>query len=126
MSAPGGIEFNKDILSGIHNNLVEGLSDKNIDGFILGSWDFLRFKGSRKLSWFPVSDKLEDVLSSDFSAHVEFLEFSSSISDSDRGEISSSDTDVLSKSGFESFSNSGLDDLDLALNLGSNFKEDSF
>lgn len=44
MSTPGGIEFNKDIFSGIFNNFIEFFSNKNIDGFILSGGDFFRFE----------------------------------------------------------------------------------
>jgi hypothetical protein len=50
MSTPWSIEFNKNVLGGIHDNLIEGFSNENFNGFVLRGWDFLTFENWCKFS----------------------------------------------------------------------------
>jgi len=54
VSAPRSIEFKKNIIIRISDDLVKVLSDNNLDRGIVGGRDFLRFKELLKLLVFPV------------------------------------------------------------------------
>jgi len=45
VTAPRGIELNEDILGGVHDDLVEGLTNHHLDGGIVGLGDFLALDG---------------------------------------------------------------------------------
>ena len=124
MAAPGGIELNKDVLSVIEDNGLEALADEDDDIAILSLGDFLGFEVSLEFTGFPVVDEVKDISFGDFGIHVEFLEVSSGVVDSDSGEVLASDTDVLGESGLEAFSDVSDDNLDLALDLSGDGGED--
>jgi hypothetical protein len=72
MSAPGSIEFNKDIFFVVNDFLLERFSNKDSNGFFLFGWDFFRFKVFGKRSSVELVDKVCNGFNREITRELEF------------------------------------------------------
>lgn len=128
MSAPGGIEFNENVLGGVHDNFLELFSNKFEDGLVLSFRDIFGFINGGESSGGEVSDEFLEAFGGDISGVFIFINssFFGGINDSDAGSLGIGDSDVISESFSESVGNLGGGHQDLSLQFsGSGVKGSS-
>lgn len=127
MSTPGGIEFNHNIFSSIHDNGLEFFSNQSVNSLVLSGGDFFRFKGGFKSSSSVVSVEFNNGFSGDFSTEFVFKNSSSSggVDNSKSGALFGDNSDIFSKSFSESISNLGGGHQDLSFKGRGSFVQGS-
>lgn len=129
MTTPGSVEFNQDISSGVINDIIERLANNNLDGFIIGSRDFISLQESLELSVGVVSDEGVQVLKGNGGVSELVLEdITSGMDEHDNGGIGSVGTNVFSESLVVTMSVIGLGDREenLALVVLGSLRESGF
>lgn len=99
MTAPGGVEFNQNVLGVVLDDFVEVLTDKDLDGFIIGGGDIFRLQVSLELTSDVVINERVNGSNGDFATGELVLEdFVAGVNEHQSGSLSSVGTNVVSES----------------------------
>lgn len=128
VAAPRGVEFDQNVVIGLDDFFLEGLSDEHVDGALLGLDDRLGFQERGQVSGLEVGDELLDRLGGkrfDFSLEGVLHHSVGGVQNPDGGEHICSNADEFSEAALDSVFNIRFDEDDLALKCVSSFLESS-
>jgi len=60
MAAPGSIDFQKDVFGGVINEFIEGFTDDNLNGFVVGFRNGGGFQELFEFTHFMINDEISD------------------------------------------------------------------
>ena len=127
VSAPGGVELDKDILGGVVDDISEVLADEDGEVTLLLGDGLGLEVGDKLASLELINVGLESIDgdSGGITLIDELLEVFTRVDKTDGGELGLLDTDELGKSGLDALGDSGLDKENLTLEVGGSLLEGS-